>query len=587
MNTDDLLLTLAACKMREGFPEEEVAAAHAVFGELEQALVQNVSSSGWGPQAQASELLDGLLKFTGLYCVDYMGVLADTLPSDSAEQQGVCFHEFLVWARQLRDPMIQDLWRCFGDLETSGSGTVRLDTAISIAERFGISLLTDAVDELLSDLGMQGHTTLDFHALARLMGAARRTHGFSRSEQDDLDAAFEKFDYDGTGELTHLQVLDLLRYLGNTTSVEQANSMINRVDFNGNGSMDRDEFLRLMRLMREQDIQCARKSFDDWSSPTGQLSTGSVGDALADLQLFPKPAMLAELSRDMPGEMCFSSFMRLHGQCRFRMNLEFRKHGGFPEDTLLEIEKLWNRPQQTRGIRRAPRRALESCVQDLGLSEELGVGPARHFATVSELLWMLSDSREIPVNTEDGRRALLLRVEAAREAAIAAGVSAEEVSRGSTTDIGFYTFVHLIRGIVRESEERVVTREKEALSSANFSSGEAAELRRLFCEFAEQAEIKSSTWKQILARGGRPVDRLLARLTMVPAIPQSAIPLLLKSMRAKVPRSKLEDIGQFLAQLRLRGEADEDTIHFAAFLRLLRWMLDADFAGIRGVMGFP
>jgi hypothetical protein len=266
--------------------------------------------------------------------------------------------------------------------------------------------------------------------------------------------------------------------------------------------------------------------------------------------------MLVELLRDMPAEMCFSSFMRLHDQCRFRMNLEFRKHGGFPEDTLSEIEKLWN------------------CG-----------GPARQLATVSELLWMLSDSHELPVNTEHGRHALLLRVKAAREAAIAAGVSAEEVSRGSTTDIGFYTFVHLIRGIVRDSEEGVVTREKEALSFANFSNGEAAELRRLFCEFAEQAE--SWTWKQILARGGQPIDRLLARLTMVPAIPQSAIPLLLKSMGAKVPRSKLQDIGQFLAQLRSRGEADEDTIHFAAFLRLLRWMLDADFAGIRGVMGFP
>jgi calmodulin len=557
VSTDDLLLTLAACRMKEGFTTEEVAAAHEVFGELEQVLVQHVSSSRWGPQAQASALLDGLLKFTGLYCVDYVDLLSDILPSDSA-QQGVCFHEFLVWARRLRDPMTRDLWKCFRDFEAGGSGVVQLDAAISIAERFGISLLTDAVDELLSDLDMQNCTTLDFHALARFISAARGTHGFSRSEQEDLGAAFEKFDYDGTGELSHLQVLDLLRYLGNTTSVDQANDMINRVDFNGNGSMDIDEFLRLMRLMREQDIRCARRSFDDLSSSTGQLSTGSVGDALASMQLFPKSAMLAELLRDMPAEMCFTSFIRLHDQCRFRMNLEVRKHGGFPEETLLDIEQLWN------------------CG-----------GSTRKFTTVSELLWMLSDSHEIPANTQDGRHALLLRVEAAREAAIAAGVSEEEVSHGSTKDIGFYTFVHLIRGIVRDSEEDVVTREKEAVSFARFPNGEAAEFRRVFCEFAEQEEIKSSTWKQMLAREGKPVDKLLARLTMVPAVPQSAIPLLLKSMGAKVPSSKLHDINQFLAQSRSQGEADEDTIHFGTFLRLLRWMLNADFAGICGVMDFP
>jgi hypothetical protein len=177
-------------------------------------------------------------------------------------------------------------------------------------------------------------------------------------------------------------------------------------------------------------------------------------------------------------------------------------------------------------------------------------------------------------------------VEAAREAAIAAGASEEEVSRGSTTDIGFFTFVHLIRGIVRDSEEDVVTREKEVLSFARFSNGEAAELRRVFCEFAEQEEIKSATRKQMLIRKGQPVDKLLARLTMVPAVPQSAMPLLLKSMGAKVPMSKLQHINQFLAQSRSQGEADEDTILFGTFLRLLRWMLNADFAGICGGMDF-
>jgi len=533
-----------------------VAAAHEVFEELDQVLVQHVSASRWGPMAQASQLVDGLLKFTGLYCVDYLDALVEIMPSESAaEQQGLSFHEFLVWARRLRDPMMKDLWKCFEDLEKSGSGEIQLDTAISIAAKFGITLLTDAVDEILADLDMEKDSPFDFGALVQFIGAAREKHGFSTSEQEDLDAAFEKFDNDGEGELSHLQVLDLLRYQGNNTSVEQANVMMNRVDYNGNGSMDRDEFLRLMRLMREQDVLSARKSFDELSSKTGQLPTASVKDALANLQLFPRSSMLAELLREMPPDLCFSSFMRLHDQCRFRVNLDFRKSAGFPEKTLKEINHIWS-----------------------------GGESEKHFITLSELLWMCTDSHAIPVNTQEGRTQLLQRVTASREAAIAAGASEDEVSRGSTTDVGYYTFLHLIRGIVRESEEDIVNREKDAVSSARFESGVTAEVRRIFCDFAEHKEIKKSTWKHIMAMGGRPIDKLLARLTMVPAIPEVALPIMLKSMGAKVPSSKMQDISNFLAQSRSQVEADENTVHFSTFLRLLRWMLDADFAGISAVI---
>ncbi|CAK0857462.1 unnamed protein product, partial [Prorocentrum cordatum] len=649
MKRSDLLLTLAACKMEEGFAREDVAALHEIFGELEQG--QPASASGWGPLAKASDLVEGLLKFTGLYCVDFLERFADILPSDSPDQKGICFHEFLVWARRLRDAMMQDLWKCFKGFETSGSGVVRLDIAINIVEECGISLLTDAVDELLSGLGMQKDNTLDFHALVQLLSAARKTHGFSRTEEEELSTAFEKIDYDGTGELNHLQVLDLLRYLGHTISFEEANSLIRRVDFNGNGSMDRDEFLRLMRLMREQDIRCARKSFNALSSSTGQLPkgsikdalsdarksfnalssstgrftmgaatdslasagkslrelsssmrrrpmgsvkdvrfsqksvivelpsstgmvptrsaknaranarksgrlpTGSVQDALAKLQLFPGSAMISELLQDAPEEMCFSAFMRLHDQCRFRMNLDFRRRGGFSEDAVQEIEELWK-----------------------------GGGSPKQFATVGELLWMFSSSLMVPVNTVEGRQKLLLRVQNAREAAIEAGVPEEEASRGGTADIGFYTFVHLVRGIVRDTEQEVHLRETEAASFAQFSIDEAAEFRRAFCDFAA---ADPSTRNQLAARMGPCVDSLLERLTLVPAIPKRAMPLLLKSIGVKAPGSKLQELTRFLTENQSQGEADKNTLQFATFLRLLRWMLDTNFAGIGGPISSP
>ncbi|CAK0839048.1 unnamed protein product, partial [Prorocentrum cordatum] len=430
------------------------------------------------------------------------------------------------------------------------------------AIKFGLSMLTDAVGELLSGLGLQNDTALDFDALVQFIGAAQRVHGFTRSEQDELSAAFQKFNKHGTGELTHLQVLDLLRYLGNTTSVDEVSSLIKRVDFNGNGSMDLEEFFRLMRMMREQDMLCVRKSFDKLRSSTGQMPKRSVKAALARRGLFPQEAVLAELLQDMPAEVCFTSFMHIYDRCRFRVNLESRKRAGFSEDTVEEIASLW------------------SCDRNLAKP-----------TTVGELIWMFTDSHKVPVHTSEGRHQLLRRVQAARGAALEAGVPPEELENeeeplGSASAVGFYTLVHLIRSFVRDAEQEVIDREREAVSVARFPHSEAAEFRRVFSDLAEREARRSSTCGQPAAGGGQRVDQLLTLLTRVPAIPLSALPLLLKSIGLHVPSSRLKDLKRFLAQARSRVEADEGTIRFATFLRMMRWMLDTDFADICSVMNF-
>jgi len=621
---DDLLLTLAACRVNEGFTREEILAAHEIFGELEQEPL--VSSSGWGPLVKVSSFLKGLLQFTGLYSVDYVRELfADMLPSDCAGQrlpvgkQGVGFYEFLIWARRLRDPMMQDLWQHFASFVEGGAVFVQVGAAVSIAERVGISLLTNAVDELLADLGLQSDAPLDFHSLVQFIGAARRTHGFSRRERRELGAAFERIDRDGTGELNRLQVLDLFLYLGIHTSVDEANSMISRVDFNLNGTMDRDEFLRLMRLIREQEIQSARKSFDELSSSTRRLNRASVKDALFKLQVFPNDELLEELLQDMPAELSFASFVLLSDGCRSRMNFDFHRRADFPEDEMLEIAKLWHARGQ------GPPSSAGREALDLVRAAKLWNcgGLSRQFATVAELIWMFSDSQEFRLNTVEGRPELLRRVRSAKEAALAAGVPPEEVSRGGTDDIGFYTFVHLIRGFVRDSEQKVVSREREAESLARFPIARIAELRVVFSEVADQegrarqrreeqekkpraalSAVKKEeghgdslrTWSLLRrtvaepmgeTREGQRVDALLARLTKVPAVPESALPVLLKSAGAKAPSSKLRDLSAFLAQTRGPTEAIQETIQFATFLRLLRWVLDGDVAGTGRAVDLP
>jgi Ca2+-binding EF-hand superfamily protein len=450
--------------------------------------------------------------------------------------------------------MLQELWQHWEKVDSKSLGTVDLQAVCGIMGRFGLSVLADAGEELISEVGIKSSSPLDFDAVLRLMEACRKAHGFSRSERADFSAIFEKFDYDGSGELSNVEVMDLLRYMGCTMSMDTVSAMIRIVDFNENGSMDSEEFLRLMRLMREEDITAARTVLRKLCGASDELPASMIKEAFAALQLFPEDDVARELFADLPASVPFSEFMRLLDRCRFRTNLDFRKHAGFAGDMFLELAAVWNRG-----------------------------GPKRTFAKMSELIWLFSDS-QVRVNTTQGRSQLLDRVRKARQSALSQGATEEEVGREGSDDVSFFTFLHLLRSIVRDSEQESVQHEREAISASSFSSAEVTEFRRIFFEMVasdEQAK-RALSWQQLLNRRSG-VGGLLAQLTAPSAVTETAILELLRNIGLQVSVTKMTELNSFLDSVRTTDEDSE--LRFATFLRLMRWMLDRNFANICGVMG--
>merc|ERR1719223_447614 len=85
-----------------------------------------------------------------------------------------------------------------------------------------------------------------------MMVMFRQQDGFSRKEVQELQEAFELFDKEDFGEISCMQLLDLMRHLGFDVDLAQVQRHITEVDFNESHSLDFREFLRLMRLEREQ-----------------------------------------------------------------------------------------------------------------------------------------------------------------------------------------------------------------------------------------------------------------------------------------------------------------------------------------------
>ncbi|CAF0891989.1 unnamed protein product [Adineta steineri] len=82
-------------------------------------------------------------------------------------------------------------------------------------------------------------------------GKSRRelseTHGFSEDQIAVFEESFSLLDRDGDGTISNSEIRSLMNSLGYSPSHEDISSVISKVDIDGNGSVDFDEFLIMMQ----------------------------------------------------------------------------------------------------------------------------------------------------------------------------------------------------------------------------------------------------------------------------------------------------------------------------------------------------
>ena len=84
--------------------------------------------------------------------------------------------------------------------------------------------------------------------------ACRENDGFGRRDLEELTVSYSKFDTEGEGEITTSQVLVLMRYLGYQCKLDDVVHYAKDVGLNGNDTMGVNEYLRLMRLHCEDEL---------------------------------------------------------------------------------------------------------------------------------------------------------------------------------------------------------------------------------------------------------------------------------------------------------------------------------------------
>jgi Ca2+-binding EF-hand superfamily protein len=581
---DDVARVLAAYRTCEGFTGEALKEAQEKYDEATEEKPLTVL-----------DLPNALLDFFGVHCVKQLRELVEAageaLSYCGTHTCPVSFHEYLVWARHLQNAFLLELCEHFENEDGDEDGKVTFDEMIDVMKRQGFTLSRVEAIEFIEAAGleMEEDTLYSFDDVHSLLESCRENEGFMEKDLEELKDVYKKFDTEEEGELTTLQVLDLLRFLGYQVQVSEVEYYAKQVDFNLNGTMDEDEYMRLMRLHREDEIaDMQRVFFHCVGSCHGRLPFGSLHDALkaakccsSHCDVFNDICQAASIDENTV-DFSFDEFRVLADQGRKSVKLAQRKKANFSDAEFAVLQQAF----------------VEF--------DTLGEGKLEHGR-----LLMLLHSCGVPVQTEETQRWGVDMLDKARENARRADLCEDMVGKVGTGSITFWSMIHAWRMITRTNEEKTVARFEDARAMCNFSVAEAEEFRKIFTEKTQPVDSEERV------EAPAPEERSNSRRRSMPDLYTATPKDMQETTRQMLDTAKtsdavkhrltpqqvigtnealmsFHDLKQILGLLHLKlgpkhvylleqemytltGD-NEGALDFPNFLRIMRWMLDTDFA---------
>jgi len=480
------------------------------------------------------------------------------------------FREFLVWARKLREAEIGEYRREFKNADPDGSGKLDTEEIENVLTHLGYTPLRCVIKDMLKEFDQDKEGQLDFDEFVNMMEVNRRTDGFSKELIAEMQATFKLFDPKGLGEVGVLQVAEILRYMGYNVELEEAESYVKAVDFNGNDSLDFREFLRLMRLHREERLTKLKEAFrESCDSLTQRISQSAAKNCLNKLGLKISGPLLAAFVAGVENSdtLDFDDFVTVSDNCRRLIINKTRRQANFLDEEVQTFEQAFKR-YDIDSSGDITRKEMNVLVGDLG----------------------------IEIRTVDDQNHFLGILVEARSSAKKAGIAKEDVG-DQNTGITFWTFIHLLRQC--QTREDIKKAHNLSKNKHTFSTEQFAELEGVFNHWLERAakdagfktdedsesEAESECWSEAESAVSseqevqlNPKDKLL---------PLRLLWKLLRRLGLNVTRTHRDQLQGKIAldkENRLPAALRRRAIDLDGFMRLLTWMLDSNFSSLRVIV---
>jgi calmodulin len=513
---------------------------------------------------------------------------------------GLPFPEYLVWARRLREAEIEEYRKQFRMADVDHGGTIGPEEMRSIITRIGYMPLREIIDEVLAKVDSDGNNDLDFEEFVNMMVVFRKSDGFTDRQMAEFRAVFNTYKEvaeNGDEVVNCLELMEVLRSMGYVTNLDMVRKFIKQVDFDNSNSLDLQEFVRLMRMNREVEMQQALEAFTD------QADLDVTEKGHHELRL--KPKRVLRVLRTLgyrPSEEAFADAVQAAGLEMVQLSRDGEDAEASSRPPSQEASSRLQLPENDMdfdtfvkvldGVRKAlmvVRRMnagysdedVEKYLKDFNRYDEDHNGDIEKHELTN-----LLDDLGIPMRSKSEQQAMLEKLDEARIHAREAGVGAELINKMGSPSVKFGELLFLVRMLDTAKDYAEVDRDRDIMEKTGFTPKEAEDFREIFIFWAAKAAALDSGNEAVELPPD--VDKSLAMLNsgMDSQAAASSSTNLSKDGLRRVVRSlglHPSDEEKELLDTKINDGQDPKSgkYGFFEFLMFMRWMMDSNFAHIK------
>mmetsp|Transcript_1057 Transcript_1057/g.1381 ORF Transcript_1057/g.1381 Transcript_1057/m.1381 type:complete len:171 (-) Transcript_1057:220-732(-) len=144
---------------------------------------------------------------------------------------------------ELTEEQKQEIREAFDLFDTDGSGTIDAKELKVAMRALGFEPKKEEIKKMISDIDKDGSGTIDFQEFLEMMTAKMS----EKDSREEILKAFRLFDDDETGKISFRNLKRVAKELGENMTDEELQEMIDEADRDGDGEINEEEFLRIMK----------------------------------------------------------------------------------------------------------------------------------------------------------------------------------------------------------------------------------------------------------------------------------------------------------------------------------------------------
>lgn len=144
---------------------------------------------------------------------------------------------------ELTEEQKHEIREAFDLFDADGSGKIDVKELKVAMRALGFEPKREELKRMIAEVDTSGSGLIDLNDFFRIMTAKMA----ERDSREEILKAFRLFDEDDTGKISFKNLKKVAKELGENLTDEEIQEMIDEADRDGDGEINEEEFLRIMR----------------------------------------------------------------------------------------------------------------------------------------------------------------------------------------------------------------------------------------------------------------------------------------------------------------------------------------------------